>query len=160
MKKGTAFFADEDIKNKPSYHIVELKEEYDYLAPDTSEIRLLLTEKEAKKGSMAHCILPPEKTSIAVKHKTIEELWYFISGNGELWLKDNSEDNGKVYEVKRGVSISIPPGVSFQFRNLSQNEPLEIIITGMPPWPGPEEALQVEGKWKASAHEQNLTLKI
>ena len=40
--------------------VVSLKPDYDYLAPDGSEIRLLL---EAKGGGLAHCILPVGKVA-------------------------------------------------------------------------------------------------
>ncbi len=45
----------------------------------------------------------------------------------------------------RGVAVGIPPGVEFQFRTLGY-EPLQIVITAMPPWPGPAEAALVEGR--------------
>ena len=59
----------------------QLGESYDYLAPDGSEIRLL---PNVKGGGMCHCTLPPGKKSLAVKHKTVEEIWYFLSGQGEV----------------------------------------------------------------------------
>ena len=39
-------------------YITEKKVNYDYLAPDTSEIRRLTTKDHAHGGDMAHCILP------------------------------------------------------------------------------------------------------
>ena len=45
-----------------------------------------------------------------------------------------------------GVCLTIPPGTSFQFRNTGW-EPLCFIITTMPPWPGPEEAVRVTDHW-------------
>lgn len=127
----------------------KLKVDYDYLAPDTSEIRLLQTKKHAESGDMAHCRLPAMSTSIAIKHKTVEEIWYFTNGVGEIWLK---EKNGSEHmmKVEKGMALTIPREASFQFRNISETELLEIVITTMPPWPGPAEAIQVQGKWKPS----------
>ena len=64
---------------------------------------------------MAHCKLPAQNTSIAIKHKTVEEIWYFTKGIGEMWLK---EKNGHehVFKIEKGVSLTVPKGTSFQFR--------------------------------------------
>jgi mannose-6-phosphate isomerase-like protein (cupin superfamily) len=45
------------------------------------------------------------------------------------------------------VSITIPTGAKFQFRN-DGDEPLEAIGVTMPPWPGADEAIEVEGVWQ------------
>jgi mannose-6-phosphate isomerase-like protein (cupin superfamily) len=45
-------------------------------APDGSDVRPLL---ELTRGGMAHCTLPPGGVSLAVRHKTIEELWYVLA---------------------------------------------------------------------------------
>lgn len=118
-----------------------LSRQYDYLAPDGSEIRLL---PEMHGGSLAHCLLPAGKTSIAVSHRTVEELWFCISGKGEVWRK--KVDFEQVDELSPGVSVTIPTGTHFQFRNTG-DEPLCILITTMPPWPGADEAVPVPGKW-------------
>lgn len=49
----------------------QLPKEYDYLAPDKSEIRLLL---DMTGGGLAYCTLPPGRTSIATTHKTVDEI--------------------------------------------------------------------------------------
>jgi mannose-6-phosphate isomerase-like protein (cupin superfamily) len=118
-----------------------LKTEIDHLAPDGSEIRLL---PENKHGGMAHCTLPPEKTSKAVKHKTVEEIWYILEGKGKMWRKKGS--NETVIDLKPNLSLTIPTGTNFQFKNTGST-PLKIIIATMPPWPGAEEAEPVEGCW-------------
>ena len=111
------------------------------LAPDRSEIRLLLTVNGC---GLCHCTLPPKSTSLAVTHKTVEEIWYFIQGNGQVWRKLGDEQ--KVVDVKPGVSLSIPLGTHFQFRNTG-SEPLCFVIATVPPWPGSEEAVRVEDYW-------------
>ena len=116
--------------------------DYDILAPDSSEIRLLLTTRG---GSIVHCTLPPHEMSVAVCHKTVEEVWYFIEGQGEVWRKQGKRE--EVVEVKNGVCISIPTGTHFQFRNTG-NEPLKFLITTMPPWPGEHEAVRVQDYWE------------
>lgn len=122
--------------------VVSVAEKYNYLAPDTSEIRLL---SNGVRGNMAHCTLPVGAVSHPVAHKTVEELWYFISGKGEMWRRLGEAEG--VVEVKQGTSLNIPTGASFQFRNTGE-EPLCFVITTMPCWPNMEEAVPVEGKWK------------
>ncbi len=56
---------------KPEFEIKQLSDKYDYLAPDGSEIRLLA---KVNAGGFCHCTLPADKTSSAVKHKTVEEI--------------------------------------------------------------------------------------
>jgi len=121
-----------------------LPREFDYLAPDGSEIRLLL---DIEGGGLAHCTLPTGKVSLAVYHKTVEELWYFLSGVGEVWRKQ--EDREETLAVQAGVCLSIPIGTSFQFRNTGK-EPLCFVITTMPPWPGEDEAVPTDGNWSAT----------
>ncbi len=56
----------------------------DVMAPDGSEVRLLAT---AARGSMAHFRLPAGATSKAVRHRSVEELWFFTGGKGLMWRK-------------------------------------------------------------------------
>jgi mannose-6-phosphate isomerase-like protein (cupin superfamily) len=127
------------------FNFKSLPKKYDYLAPDTSEIRLL---SELQWGGLAHCILRPGKISTAVKHKTVNEIWYCLSGNGEIWQQNNGL--GDVKKFTSGDSFTIPVGNSFQFRNIGQ-EPLCILIATMPKWPGKEEAIIVRNYWNLAS---------
>ena len=119
-----------------------ISDHYDALAPDGSEIRLLL---KTQKASMVHCTLPEGRVSIPVRHQTVEELWYFISGEGEVWRKNDLEE--LVTPVRAGVSISVSRHTSFHFRNTGK-EPLSFIIATMPPWPGfDEDTIEKNGNW-------------
>lgn len=120
-----------------------LSEGLDEIAPDGSEVRLLFRRPGA---SMAHFCLGVGKISLAVVHRSVEELWYIVSGQGEMWRE--GEGGGSVVLLKRGVGLSIPPGVSFQFRTVG-DEPLEAIAVTLPAWPGDDEARRVPGckKW-------------
>lgn len=122
--------------------IKPLPADYDHIAPDGSEIREL---SKASNGEIAHCTLPKGGVSIAHKHKTVEEIWYFLSGHGEVW-RQNAEGEECVAEVFHGISLTISTGTSFQFRNTGE-EPLCFIIATMPPWPGKDEATKTKGKW-------------
>ena len=89
--------------------ITQLAYHYNYLAPDGSEIRLLT---QAQGGGLAHVVLPVGQTSEAVTHKTVEELWYFIAGNGQVWRRQGDEES--VCDVRLGTSLAIETGVHFQ----------------------------------------------
>jgi len=114
---------------------------YDYLAPDKSEIRLLV---EFDGGGICHCTLPVGKVSTAVKHKTVNEIWYCLSGEGEIWQQKNEEDEIRKFSVND--SFTIPLGNSFQFRNTGA-VPLCILIVTIPKWPGADEAEITNGNW-------------
>jgi len=117
----------------------------DATAPDGSEVRLL---PQVTRGSMAHFTLKPRDVSIAVAHRTIEEIWYVLRGKGRMWRRLGQDE--QVVDLIPGVSITIPTGTHFQFRN-DADEPLEAVGVTMPPWPGADEAFQVEGIWQATA---------
>jgi mannose-6-phosphate isomerase-like protein (cupin superfamily) len=113
----------------------------DAVAPDGSDVRVLL---RLDGGSMAHFELGPGETSRAVSHRTIEEIWFFLGGRGEMWRK--LDEREQCVAVERGVCLTIPLGTHFQFRAFGY-EPLSAIGVSMPPWPGEGEAYEVPGKW-------------
>lgn len=116
----------------------------DVLAPDGSEVRVLAG---TARGSMAHFKLMPGAVSKAVKHRLVEEVWFFTSGEGRMWRAVDGAS--ETIAVKPGVSIAIAPGMAFQFR-CDGETPLEAIGVTMPPWPGADEAIAVDGLWPAS----------
>lgn len=124
--------------------------EPDAIAPDGSEVRLLAI---SARGSMAHFRLPPGGVSRAIRHRTVEELWYFVAGRGEMWRKLGGDTS--IVPVSAGVSLDIPVGVSFQFR-AAAGAPLEAVGVTMPPWPGPDEAEFVEGVWEPTVNASTL----
>jgi len=117
---------------------------FDALAPDGSEIRELLA---LGGGSMVHCTLPAGRVSLAVRHWTVEELWFFLSGRGEVWRRQGERE--ETTAVAPGLSLDIPLGAHFQFRALG-DEPLTFLIVTMPPWPGADEAVRVPDHWPAN----------
>jgi len=122
-----------------------LPEARDAIAPDGSDVRILL---RLQGGSVAHFELAPGATSIAVCHRTIEEIWYVLSGRGEMWRKQGERE--QVVPLEAGVCLTIPVGTHFQFRTTSR-EPLAAIGVTMPPWPGENEAFEVPGTWSPAA---------
>ena len=125
----------------------ELPDRYDVLAPDTSEIRLL---GQVRGGSAVHCTLRPGQVSVAVRHRTVEEVWYVVGGAGELWRRDGAVGDEQVVALRPGVSVTLPLGTEFQFRVIG-DAPLEFVCFTVPPWPGEDEAVVVRGRWTPTA---------
>jgi mannose-6-phosphate isomerase-like protein (cupin superfamily) len=114
-------------------------------APDGSDVRVLLA---TDRGSCAHFELAGGAVSTAVVHRTVEEIWFFLTGRGQMWLA-SGEDDGEVVDVMPGDCLTIPTGTRFQFR-AHGSAPLSAVGVTMPPWPGPDEAVAVEGRWVAT----------
>ena len=121
-----------------------LPEVPDAIAPDGSEIRFVQTTDRA---SVVHCTLPAGATTVAVRHRTVEEIWFFLTGSGEVWRAEG--DTEEVLRVEPASSLTIPLGCCFQFRSLGDTA-LTFLIATIPPWPGHEEAVRVEGCWTPS----------
>jgi mannose-6-phosphate isomerase-like protein (cupin superfamily) len=127
------------------FSTTKLGEKFDTLAPDGSEIRVLL---RTTAGSTAHATLPPGQVSRAVTHRRVEEFWYVLSGRGKVWRKQGERE--QVDTVGPGTALTIPLGTHFQFRTVGL-EPFCFVICTVPPWPDDEtvEAVPVDGKWAA-----------
>jgi mannose-6-phosphate isomerase-like protein (cupin superfamily) len=118
-----------------------LQDKYDVIAPDGSEVRILLS---AQGGSMAHFRLPAGQVSRAVRHRTVDEIWYVLSGQGEMWRSIGGQDDIAI--LAPGTCLTIEAGVTFQFR-AGGAEPLAAVAITMPPWPGEGEAEILAGMW-------------
>ena len=123
-------------------------------APDGSKVAVLLA---LAGGSMATFTLQPGQVSAAVTHRSVEELWYVVSGQGAMWRRDARQESitplapGLCLSVPLapGLCLSVPLGTAFQFRN-DGDTPLVAVAVTMPPWPGPDEAVAVAGPWAAA----------
>jgi mannose-6-phosphate isomerase-like protein (cupin superfamily) len=116
----------------------------DVIAPDGCEVRILAA---TERGSMAHFTLGSGAVARAVAHRTVEEVWYFLSGRGRMWRRLGQQE--ETVEVAPGFSLAIPLGTRFQLRN-DGDQPLTAVAVTMPPWPGEDEAYFVDGPWPAS----------
>lgn len=141
---------EEDVSDEESlitriFTTTQLPAMPNYLAPDGSEIRTLV---RAGDGSMAHCTLHPGQVSEAVRHKTVEEIWYFLQGRGKVYRKQGGRHEET--DVYPGISLTIPLGTHFQFRNTG-DEPLCFVIVTLPSWPeNAEETVRVADYWTPS----------
>jgi mannose-6-phosphate isomerase-like protein (cupin superfamily) len=120
-------------------------------APDGSDVRVLLG---LAGGGMAHFSLEAGRTAKAVRHRTVEEIWFVVGGAGEMWRRSETPDRQAVeqtVDLLPGVCLTIPLGTTFQFRALGDagrgDAPLTVVAVTMPPWPGEGEAVPVPGPW-------------
>jgi len=126
-----------------AFATMDLPERPTVTAPDGSDVRVLL---RLDGGSMAHFALAPGRCSRAVRHRTVEELWYVIAGEAEMWRCQDGRE--AVVTLHPGTSLSIPLGTAFQFRAVGTVR-FEAVAVTMPPWPGMDEAEFVAGPWPA-----------
>ncbi len=106
---------------------------------DGSRVHVLLS---LAGGSMATFTLQPGQVSAAVRHRTVEELWYLLAGAGQMWRRDASSES--IAELSPGLRLSVPLGTAFQFR-CSGGTPLVAVAVTLPPWPGEDEAQPATG---------------
>jgi len=89
----------------PSFDSMRLPVERTEVAPDGSDVRVLLV---LAAGGLAHFQLGPGETSRATMHRTVEEIWYFLAGRGEMWREQ--EARAEIVEVSPGLCLTIPLG--------------------------------------------------
>jgi mannose-6-phosphate isomerase-like protein (cupin superfamily) len=116
-------------------------------SPAGAEIRFLMS---GATGDMIHSTVPPGQVNRATVHATVSEFWHVLSGEGQIWRRNDSGD--EVTDLCAGVSINIPVGTAFQYR-CTGTDPLRFICITMPPWPGHAEATIIEGPWEPNAPE-------
>ena len=122
-----------------------LPEPHDARSPAGAEIRHLV---DGPAGNMIHSTVPPGQVNRATVHASVSEFWYVLSGKGEIWRRDEDEEEFTLLEA--GLSIDIPVGTSFQYR-CTGREPLRFLCISMPPWPGEAEATIIAGPWVPTA---------
>ena len=99
-----------------------LGESLSAVAPDGANVRVLL----------------------ALRGGSFEEIWFVLSGGGEMWRKQGGRE--EIVALEPGVCLTIPLGTHFQFR-AGESEPLAAVAIALPPWPGEAEAVAVAGPW-------------
>ena len=118
----------------------------DATAPDGSEIRLLADGRNAAtRSSLVEVTLPAGQVSRPVYHRTVEEIWYILEGEGHVWRcpPDAGPASTPPQVVSPGDALVIPTGWRFQFA-AGPEGPLRFLCHTTPPWPGEDEALPAE----------------
>jgi mannose-6-phosphate isomerase-like protein (cupin superfamily) len=125
----------------PGFDTMQLPFAPDVIAPDGSDVRILL---RLGRGSMAHFELGPGRVSRPVAHHSVDEIWYILHGQGQMWRREAQRQETVL--LRPGTCLSIPAGTHFQFR-ADGSGPLAAVGVTMPPWPGADEAYEVPGAW-------------
>lgn len=97
---------------------------------------------------MARFALHPGQIARAVRHRTVAEIWLVLEGRGAMWR--SQAGHSEIVVLEPGVCVTIPLGTAFQFRADDDASLVAVAIT-MPPWPGEDEAIFVEGPWAPAA---------
>ena len=124
----------------------------DYVSPDGAEIRLVLRPEVegVEYHSVCEATFRPGQVSRAVRHRRVEESWYVLEGEAEVWRRPADGGPASIVRLGRGEALNIPPGFGFQVRALGAVR-LRMLCSTAPPWPGPDEAVPVEGGLGAPA---------
>ena len=111
-------------------------------SPLGAHIRFLM---DGPRGNVIHSTVPPGMVGRACRFRTVDEFWYVLEGEGEIWRR-SPDGLESISRLVRGVSVDIPLGTAFQYRCVG-DVPLVFTCTAMPPWPGDDEAFVVDGPW-------------
>ena len=98
---------------------------------------------EARNASLVEVELAAGRVSRPVRHRTVEEIWYFLGGRGRVWLRSADRSAERIETVEPGATLTIPTGWAFQFA-ADGASPLRFLCFTSPPWPGADEAAPVE----------------
>lgn len=125
----------------PAFATLTLPADPTLAAPDGAQVRVLLGRPG---GGMAHFELAAGQVTRAVTHRTVEEIWFVLAGQGEMWRQHGG--HAETVALEPGVCLTIPLGTHFQFRASASQSVAAVAVT-MPPWPGEDEAVFVPGPW-------------
>ena len=136
--------AQEPVRSVPP--IAHRASEPDTIAPDGSQIRLLIDRRHRAEGaSLVEVTLPAGQVSRPVWHQQVEEVWYVLEGHGQVWRCPPGAEAAAFppLPVAAGDALAIPPQWRFQF-SAAADEDLRFLCLTVPPWPGADEAQPVD----------------
>lgn len=98
-----------------------------FVTKDGSEIRELMhPSTHANTGqSVAEAIVPPGASTLMHRHLLSEEIYYFVSGRGEMVL------GLERFGVNAGDTVLIPPNTPHKLINLNE-APLKLLCCSAP----------------------------
>jgi mannose-6-phosphate isomerase-like protein (cupin superfamily) len=114
----------------------------DALAPDGSDVYFRVID--AEHASLVEVVLAPGMVSRAVRHRTVEEIWYFLAGTGQVWTRSPDGKSDETRHIAPGSTVTIRTGWEFQF-SADTGSVLRFLCFTSPPWPGEDEAEPVSG---------------
>ena len=116
--------------------VINLNEVAAFVGPDRAIIRELAASRNssARKQSLAEVTIPVGGTVVEHFHKTIEELYYILTGTGLMKIED------EVREVGPGDTVIILPGQRHKITNNGQ-APLVFLACCSPEWTAEDQVL-------------------
>jgi mannose-6-phosphate isomerase-like protein (cupin superfamily) len=121
---------------------LRIDESVQVTAPDGSSVRPLCTLRGA--ASFAQFELAPRQLSKAISHTTVQEIWYVVSGGGDIWRSQDGHE--ETTALAPGTCLTVPLGTTFQFR--AGRDGLVVVAATVPPWPdAPGETRSELGPW-------------
>jgi mannose-6-phosphate isomerase-like protein (cupin superfamily) len=98
-----------------------------FITKDGSEIRELLAHRNSciRQQSLAEARLPAGASTTLHYHPRTEEIYYIVSGRGQMRI------GAETAEVGPGDAVAIPPGLTHQITNTAQ-EPLVFLCCCAP----------------------------
>ena len=93
--------------------VVNIEHVQPFVTKDGSEIRELLAHRNSqiRRQSLAEARLSPGAATMPHQHRRTEEIYYILSGRGQMTVDHESRDVGP------GDAIAIPPGAVHTIRN-------------------------------------------
>ncbi|MCC7084748.1 MAG: cupin domain-containing protein [Pirellulales bacterium] len=109
--------------------VINLQQTTPFITKDGSEIRELLAHRNSciRQQSLAEARLPPGAATTAHYHRKTEEIYYILSGGGQMTIGD------EVRQVGPMDAIAIPPGQVHQILNTG-DVPLVFLCCCAPPY--------------------------
>jgi len=94
---------------------------------------------------MIHSTVPPGRWAALAASGPSTNIGMSSRVEGEIWRRA-PDGRESVTRLIAGVCVDIPLGTAFQYR-CTGNVPLVFTCTSLPPWPGDDEAMIVDGPW-------------
>jgi len=108
--------------------VIRTSQRQAFVAPDGSEVRELARSPDtARNQSLAEATVPPGAETTEHFHRTSEEIYYFVAGEGRMRLGD------EVGTVRSGEAVVIPPGTRHKLWNTGP-ESLVLLCCCSPPY--------------------------
>ena len=108
---------------------VRLEQREPFTTADGSSIRELvgIPSGNASQQSLAEATVPSAGETVEHFHRTTEEVYMFVSGEGRMRLGEEETD------IRAGDTVVIPPGVKHKLWN-DGPEPLVLLCCCAPPY--------------------------
>lgn len=127
-------------------------------SPCSAFIRIMGDHKyandEHEAYGVVYAIVEPRTVSRPIQRAELDEYYFVVAGEGEVWLKDVQSQNETITKLKPGVAVKVPSTHIVQYRNTGKTL-LVLLVPTNPPYRivGKRTSWNIEklfetGKWK------------